>query len=164
MYSRSRQSLDRTKTQQGNVIIIAIFVIVVMGMLAVNLVRVNWSNQDTLTREFLGTQAWFLAQSGNEWALTQLFPFDSPATSAAISARCTDINGVLSTQAAQAMVNNTDLPCSAPSIVCEQPAGGENVPNELQFFIVSTKAQCGTSGGIFQVEREHEVWVRGTSE
>jgi MSHA biogenesis protein MshP len=161
MYSRSRQSLDRTKTQQGNVIIIAIFVIVVMGMLAVNLVRVNWSNQDTLTREFLGTQAWFLAQSGNEWALTQLFPFDSPATSAAISTRCSGLDG---TAAAQAMIENNNLPCSSAVIECEQPAVGETVPDELQFFIVSTNAKCGTLGGIFQVEREHEVWVRGIDE
>lgn len=163
MYSRSRQSLDRIQGQQGNVIVIAIFVIVVMGMLAVNLVRVNWSNQDTLTREFLGTQAWFLAQSGNEWALTQLFPFDSPATSAAISTRCVALSASVSA-AAQAMVDNSDLPCSAPTITCEQPAAGETVPDELQFFIVSTNAKCGSESGYFQVEREHEVWVRGLDE
>ncbi|MGR5470520.1 MSHA biogenesis protein MshP, partial [Vibrio astriarenae] len=66
------------KNQQGNVLIIVLFVIIVMGYLAASLMRVNWSNQSTLTREFLGTKAWFIAQSANEWALTQLYPLNTP--------------------------------------------------------------------------------------
>ena len=65
--------MSHKKNQIGSVLIIAIFVIVVMGMLALTLVRLEWSNQDTLTREVLGTQAWFLSPSGNEWGFTYIY-------------------------------------------------------------------------------------------
>ncbi|MFW1503881.1 MSHA biogenesis protein MshP, partial [Vibrio parahaemolyticus] len=66
--------MSHKKAQQGNVLIVVLFVIIVMGYLAASLMKVSWSNQSTLTREFLGTKAWFIAQSANEWALTQLYP------------------------------------------------------------------------------------------
>ncbi len=37
--------------QQGNMLVVAIFVIVVMGFLASSLTRINWSNSNNLTRE-----------------------------------------------------------------------------------------------------------------
>ncbi|MDD1829234.1 MSHA biogenesis protein MshP, partial [Photobacterium sp. ZSDE20] len=64
----------RKSSQQGSVLVVAVFVIVVMGFLATSLVQVQWSNHDTLTRKQLGTQAWLLAHSANEWALTQVYP------------------------------------------------------------------------------------------
>ncbi|MFH4535641.1 MSHA biogenesis protein MshP [Vibrio diabolicus] len=78
----------RKKQQQGNVLVIVLFVIVVMGYLAASLMRVTWSNQSGVTREFLGTQAWFVAQSANEWALTKLYPLNGSSDS--VSTLCTD--------------------------------------------------------------------------
>ena len=60
----------RMKKQAGNLYIVAIFVIVVMGFLAAALSRMEWSNQDALSRDLLGTKAWFAAHSLNEFALT----------------------------------------------------------------------------------------------
>lgn len=51
----------RKSFQQGSVLVVAVFVIVVMGFLATSLVQVQWSNHDTLTRKQLGTQAWLLS-------------------------------------------------------------------------------------------------------
>ena len=74
--------------QKGNVLIVTLFVIIVMGYLAASLMKVTWSNQSGLTREFLGTKAWFTAQSSNDWVLTQFFPLGG---SAAVETRCDDI-------------------------------------------------------------------------
>ncbi|MFA0519894.1 MSHA biogenesis protein MshP, partial [Vibrio sp. 10N.222.55.E8] len=58
-----------------------------------SLVQVQWSNHDTLTRKQLGTQAWLLAHSANEWALTQVYPLSvSPAVSTSVNTACNDLN------------------------------------------------------------------------
>ncbi len=143
------------KRQSGNVLMVALFVIIVLGLLAANLTRISWSNQDTLAREFLGTQAWFLTHSGNEWAMTQLFPLDGAEDYASIEARCTSLDP---TTAAPTMVSRNDLPCRAPIIECIAPA--TSLPNELKYFKVMTRATC-SSGSKFEVERVQEVWLKG---
>ncbi|MEZ9591018.1 hypothetical protein AB4345_02395 [Vibrio breoganii] len=144
-------------SQRGNVYIIAIFVIVVMGMLALNLTRISWSNQDTLTREVLGSQASLLAQSGNEWALTHLFPLDGEDDFNSLSARCGTL-GTSANDAGAALVGNSGIPCIAPTIACETSPSG--IPDELRYLKVSTQATC-SDGSVFEVEREETVWVRG---
>ncbi|WP_249114828.1 MSHA biogenesis protein MshP, partial [Vibrio parahaemolyticus] len=74
--------------QKGNVLIVTLFVIIVMGYLAASLMKVTWSNQSGVTREFLGTKAWFTAQSSNDWLLTQFFPVNR---SAAVVSVCNGI-------------------------------------------------------------------------
>ncbi|GEA52485.1 MSHA biogenesis protein MshP [Vibrio inusitatus NBRC 102082] len=143
--------------QQGNVYIIAIFVIVVLGMLTLNLTRIAWSNQDTLTREVLGTQASLLAQSGNEWALTHLFPLNEADDFASLKGRCGSL-GTSAVDAANALVANSDIPCSSPIISCE--VSPENIPDDLKHLKVTTRAKCNESN-VFEVEREETVWVRG---
>ncbi|GEM80951.1 hypothetical protein [Vibrio superstes] len=156
MYRNSRTSIS---SQQGNVYIIAIFVIVVMGMLALNLTRISWSNQDTLTREVLGTQAALLAQSGNEWALTHLFPLDEADDFDALEARCSSL-GTSATEAANALVSNSGIACAKPSISCSIPDVDESLPEDLKYIQISTRAICN-DGNVFEVEREETVWVRG---
>lgn len=145
------------KAQKGNVYIVAIFVIVVMGMLAMSMLRISWSNQDTLTREVLGNQASLLARSANEWGLTHLFPLNGSEDFSAISLRCSSLS-TSSGAAASALVENSSVPCSAPIITCDSPASG--VPEELRYFRLSSVATCG-SGNIFEVQREQTVWVKG---
>ncbi|WCE30011.1 hypothetical protein [Vibrio sp. SCSIO 43137] len=144
----------RKKVQQGNIVIIAIFIVVVMGLLAVNLTRISWSNQDTLSREVLGTQAWFVAHSANEWALATLFPIGQAGTPTQLDTNCDTVNSSSST-AAVALVNG--LSCSAPTIQCSKPAA--SIPDDLKYFQVSTSAIC-SSGTQFQVQREQQVWVK----
>ncbi|GEA62339.1 hypothetical protein [Vibrio comitans] len=145
------------KAQQGNVYIVAIFVIVVMGMLALSMLRISWSNQDTLTRELLGNQASLLAQAGNEWGLTHLFPLNGEESVDDILARCSNLSSSAG-NAAIALVENSGTPCSAPIITCESPASG--VPEDLRYFRVTSVATCN-DGNIFEVQREQTVWVKG---
>lgn len=166
-----RKQIRSPKRQQGNLIIISVFVIVVMGMLAANLSRISWSNQDTLTREYLGTQAWFLAHSGNEWAMTVLFPLDGGDTPTDLLARCNStINGSAGGDAATALIDNANIPCNTLTIECTSPPLDPNdssqldstIPEDLQYYKVTSTAICGSDQ--FQVQRVQEMWVRGVKD
>ncbi|SON50675.1 MSHA biogenesis protein MshP [Vibrio tapetis] len=144
--------MSRKRNQSGSVLIIAVFVIVVMGMLGLTLTRLEWSNQDTLTREVIGTQAWFVANSGSEWGLTHLFPLNE--VSSAISASCTNLESK-SSGATSTILANTENRCTSLVIRCTQVGSGA----DLTFYKVVSKAVCGTND--FEVQREQEVWARG---
>ncbi|MEZ8373994.1 MSHA biogenesis protein MshP [Vibrio cyclitrophicus] len=138
----------RKSSQQGSVLVVAVFVIVVMGFLATSLVQVQWSNHDTLTRKQLGTQAWLLAHSANEWALTQVYPLTvSPAVSTSVSTVCSNLN---SNQVSSGM----STICTVDELTCSQIGTLDSVG----FFKIESTAMCGS--GINQVQRIQEVWVR----
>ncbi|PMH38709.1 MSHA biogenesis protein MshP [Vibrio cyclitrophicus] len=138
----------RKSSQQGSVLVVAVFVIVVMGFLATSLVQVQWSNHDTLTRKQLGTQAWLLAHSANEWALTQVYPLTvSPAVSTSVSTVCSNLN---SNQVSSGM----STICTVDELTCSQIGTLDSVG----FFKIESTAICGS--GINQVQRIQEVWVR----
>ncbi len=156
--------MSHKKNQTGSVLIIAIFVIVVMGMLGLTLVRLQWSNQDTLTREVLGTQAWFLAHSGNEWGLTFMYPLDQTATAVELGDRCTELNNATPSPPTPSVAFNADessailidnTPCTSLTISCTQRGAGE-----FMFFKISSVAVCGGVNTSFEVSREQEVWAR----
>ncbi|EOC1767293.1 MSHA biogenesis protein MshP [Vibrio fluvialis] len=138
----------RMKKQAGNLYIVAIFVIVVMGFLAAALSRMEWSNQDALSRDLLGTKAWFAAHSLNEFALTQLYPVGA---SAAVSSVCED--NWISVVSAAGNVIAQYSGCSA-SLACNKL--GEL--NDEGVFKVESSVLCGT--GLYQVERVQEVLVK----
>jgi len=141
----------RKRNQQGNVLIVVLFVIIVMGYLAASLMRISWSNQSGLTREFLGTKAWFVAQSANEWALTQLYPLGG--TSDSISTICTiKVSG-----ATPNVMQNTA--CRINKMSCLKLGVLNKGASEAQsLFRVQATAICGS--GLSQVQRQQEVWVR----
>ncbi|EGQ8497379.1 MSHA biogenesis protein MshP [Vibrio alginolyticus] len=139
--------------QKGNVLIVTLFVIIVMGYLAASLMKVTWSNQSGLTREFLGTKAWFTAQSSNDWVLTQFFPLSS---SAAVKTRCDDIE-------AKRVKPDSDLfdkACKVTTIECQEAGKlpGDFPGKEVELYVVKSVAVCGS--GLSQVQRQQEVWVR----
>ena len=137
----------RKSTQQGSVLVVAVFVIVVMGFLATSLVQVQWSNHDTLTRKQLGNQAWFLAHSANEWALTQVYPLIvSPAVSTSVSTVCSSLN-------ANQVSSGMSTICSIEQLTCREIGMLDGVG----FFKIESTAICGS--GINQVQRIQEVWL-----
>lgn len=157
--------------QRGNMVLIAVFAIVVMGMLAASLSRIQWSNQDSLSREFLGAQAWLLAHSGNEWALTELFPADQEDSPQALLSRCQAINASAGEAAAEHLVGHAQLACQPPVIICTSPPLDSSdpsqlaadIPEALQYYKLQTTAICGLASR-FQVQRRQEVWVKGVKE
>lgn len=138
----------RKSTQQGSVLVVAVFVIVVMGFLATSLMQVQWSNHDTLTRKQLGNQAWLLAHSANEWALTQVYPLIvSPAVSTSVSTVCSSLN-------ANQVSSGMSTICSIEQLTCREIGMLDGVG----FFKIESTAICGS--GINQVQRIQEVWLR----
>ncbi len=141
----------RKKQQQGNVLVIVLFVIVVMGYLAASLMRVTWSYQSGVTREFLGTQAWFVVQSANEWALTKLYPLNGSSDS--VSTLCTD-------EVSGATPNVTQgTGCTLESMSCVYLGTlNKDTSAAESLFRVQATAVCGS--GLSKVQRQQEIWVR----
>lgn len=143
----------RKRNQQGNVLIVVLFVIIVMGYLAASLMRVTWSNQSGVTREFLGTKAWFAAQSSTEWVLTQFYPLGE---SEAVSSVCDALkSGTLTIDSGL-----VDKGCKIDTLDCENvgelPSALDG--EEVGLYVVKSVAICGS--GLSQVQRQQEVWVR----
>ena len=141
----------RKNRQQGHVLIVVLFVIIVLGYLAASLMKVSWSNQSTLTREFLGTKAWFIAQSANEWALTQLYPLDN---------RHPDVAGICTNTVDGATPNVTEeTGCKLKAMTCSNIGTFNAGTSEAEsLFRVQSLATCGS--GSTQVQRQQEIWVR----
>ncbi|WP_264877810.1 MSHA biogenesis protein MshP [Vibrio agarivorans] len=127
--------------QSGSVLIVAVFVIVVMGMMAAMLNRMQWSNQDSHVREVNGTHAWLAAQSASECMLVNEYP--------------------LNVSGAQPTCTLDDLKtfyrdnrnCSVKSERSNNWTLGED-----SYFKINSRAVCGSA--LHQVERQHEVWGR----
>ncbi|CAE6921189.1 MSHA biogenesis protein MshP [Vibrio sp. B1FLJ16] len=139
--------------QKGNVLVVVLFVIIVMGYLAASLARVGWSDHSALTKEFLGTKAWFAAQSSNDWVLTKFFPVGS---SAAVSSLCDDI------QAGTLAPENglVDTGCRIEKLECKSAGQlpGETDDGDAGLYVFKSVATCGS--GPSKVQRQQEVWVR----
>ncbi len=135
------------RRQQGNVLIVLIFVIVVMGFLASSLTRVNWSNSDSFTREQLGTQAWLLAHSANELALAKMYPLGAES----------NVSGVCPTLTSDtdfAALTNSSI-CVSVTTQCDNSVG--SLAGQA-FYKIQSRVVCGS--GIHQIERVQEVWVK----
>ncbi|MFW1145938.1 MSHA biogenesis protein MshP [Vibrio parahaemolyticus] len=143
--------MSHRRNSSGNVLIIVLFVIIVMGYLASSLMKVTWSNQSGLTREFLGTKAWFIAQSANEWALTQLYPLSD--TNPDVANFC--VNTV--SGATPNVTQGTS--CQLRAMTCSNVGTFNAGTSEAEsLFRVQATAICGS--GVAQVQRQQEIWVR----
>ncbi|EGU41688.1 MSHA biogenesis protein MshP [Vibrio ichthyoenteri ATCC 700023] len=141
-HSRSRQ--------KGSLYIVVIFVLVVMGFLASTLSRIQWSNADAQTKEVLGTQAWLLAQSINEEALTIVYPLQTQ--SSAIATNCSTLEASALVDADDKFVNVEN--CKIVESSCT-PSG---TLAQVNYFKLIARVSCGSGKSV--VERAEEIWVR----
>ncbi|RTZ14319.1 MSHA biogenesis protein MshP [Vibrio aquaticus] len=135
--------------QQGNLYIVVVFVLVVMGFLATSLMRIEWSNNDAHNRDVLGTQAWLLSQSLNEYVLTQFYPLNQAAD---VAGNCEPLEPTIITGAESLLA--TVPQCGELQLSCNEIG----TLGDLSYFKVEARVTCGS--GVFQVERSQEVWVR----
>ncbi len=146
--------MSRKSTQKGSALVIVIFVIVVLGFLATSLSRTSWSDNDSNTRVVLGTQAWLLSHSVNEYVMTQFYPDPDPAASSAVSAVCTKLEPLGVVSEAKSLISRVPMNCSLSSLECSSRGelGG------LVFYVLESSVICGS--GVSQVQRNQQVWVR----
>lgn len=156
--NRMKKARSSLSHQSGSVLIVVIFVVVVMGLLAGTMARLEWSNQDTQSREIMGNRAWFMAHSANEWALTQLFPLGETGEDIdVLQDRCSE----LSFPASNGFFPETEYQrCNIESLVCVPTILDVGEAQSYGFFKVATKASCSDAQGLFKVERSQDVVVK----
>ncbi|MZI92725.1 MSHA biogenesis protein MshP [Vibrio sp. CAIM 722] len=139
----------KIKKQSGNLYIVAIFVIIVMGLLASALTRMEWSNQDSISRELIGNKAWYAAHSINERALTTMYPLN---TSSDVASACSTWNANSSAGA--------DVMASIPNCQWTSTCANEGTLsiNSTTYYRIETTVICGS--GNFQVQRVQDVWIK----
>ncbi|UOE80811.1 MSHA biogenesis protein MshP [Vibrio splendidus] len=146
--------MSRNYQQRGSALIIVIFIIVIVGFLATSLTRTSWSTHDTNTRSVLGTQAWLLSHSVNEYVMTQFYPSIDLLASSAVSTVCTNLEPLGVVSEAKSLISRVPMNCSLNSLECSSRGelGG------LVFYVLESSVICGS--GISRVQRNQEVWVR----
>ena len=113
--------------QRGSALVIAVFIIVVMLMLALSLLGLLRSSSETVVYEVQGSRTLFAAQSALELALTELFPLNAGTQNCAA---LTPEHSFTGTTASQCTVS---IRCKA-----YQPAAGE----AAALFQLTSTAQC----------------------
>ncbi|WP_114632932.1 MSHA biogenesis protein MshP [Vibrio splendidus] len=146
--------MSRKSTQKGSALIMVIFVIVVLGFLATSLSRTSWSDNDSNTRVVLGTQAWLLSHSVNEYVMTQFYPDPDPLSSSAVSTVCTDpMPGPVIT-VANVIVAESPMNCSLNQLQCSNRGELDG----FVFYVLESSVICGS--GVSEVQRNQELWVK----
>ncbi|MDN3632599.1 MSHA biogenesis protein MshP [Vibrio lentus] len=146
--------MSRNYQQRGSALVIVIFVIVIVGFLATSLTRTSWSTHDVNTRSVMGTQAWLLSHSVNEYVMTQFYPDPDPAASSAVSALCKEKMSPDISNFAESLVESATISCKLHRLECENRGRLGN----MNFYVMESSVICGS--GVSQVQRNQELWVR----
>ncbi|UWZ97811.1 MSHA biogenesis protein MshP [Vibrio splendidus] len=149
--------MSRKLTQKGSALVIVIFVIVVLGFLATSLSRTSWSDNDSNTRVVLGTQAWLLSHSVNEYVMTQFYPDPDPLAASNVAGVCNSNDllpggGIFTV--ASSMVDAASMNCSLELMQCSNRGELDG----FVFYILESSVICGS--GVSRVQRNQEVWVK----
>lgn len=135
--------------QQGSMLVIALFIIVVMSLLVGSMSKLLQSSSETISLEVLGTRAFFAAQTGMESAVALIYPLDIQDVNDSVAA-CTSPIFATTFSQAQGLLNcNVTVSCSSRESTIE--AG-------VYHFWLSSTGSCG--GGETTTLRtiEMEVW------
>jgi MSHA biogenesis protein MshP len=128
--------------QRGSALIIAVFIIVVMLLLALGLARLLRSSSEAVVYEVQGTRTLFAAQSALQLALTQLFPLNSSAAGCAALTVNHSFSG-------------TALASCTATISCKAYTGSE--PGDVTLFQLGSTANC--AAGAFSTQRTVQIEV-----
>jgi MSHA biogenesis protein MshP len=147
--------MSRKSKQSGSMLIIVIFVILVMGYLATSLNLTSWSSRDSTTRSILGTQAWLLSHSANEYVLTEMYP-DEDTSNVGLICMGTrlDAGGDIRQFIEQTLITSATVSCLLRELECEDRGELDG----RTFYILQSTVSCGT--GIHEVQRSQQVWLR----
>ncbi|PSW10216.1 hypothetical protein C9I98_25250 [Photobacterium sanctipauli] len=131
--------------QRGSALIVSIFIITVMAVMAAAMIKIDWSSQDTTSREVFATRAWYAAHSGNEYMLSKLFPLGETSSKPEY---CKDYTGELEPSL---------FDCHALILTCTKHEYGGAETQKYKYQLEAT-ATCGT--GAFETTRTQETWAK----
>ncbi len=136
---------SKIKNQQGYLMPVAIFIILILGGLAITLSRFSGQSDTAVIQEAISVAAFNAAESGGQYAMNRLFyttPPEPPAppeppTRTSVNVHCAAINGAsLNFTVAGLGGCSADLTCSVSA----------NLPaNTISYYSVTSTGECGTS-------------------
>lgn len=142
---KQRYSL-RANRQRGFLIPLAIFIVVVMGLLALALARTTTQTGLANAQEFLSVQAFYAAESGAQQGMATLF-FPAANDRVAINGRCQSLNetinfhGVTGLSACSAQINCVCDNCTPTA--------------QTSFYTITSVGRCGS--GVISAQRTIRV-------
>ncbi|GAL06390.1 PilX N-terminal domain-containing pilus assembly protein [Photobacterium aphoticum] len=142
--SVSVQASVSSRRQRGSALIMAIFLITVMGLLAAAMIRIDHTSQSTTAHEVFATRAWYAAHSGNEYVLSQLFPLGQSTSDP---------------QACQSYVlSAAAFSCQQVTVTCQAIEYQNGAGQTAHRYQLESTATCGT--GALATTRVQEVWAK----
>jgi MSHA biogenesis protein MshP len=146
------------KQQQGSALVVALFIIIVMGLLVGSMSRLLVSSSESISYEVLGTRAFFAAQSGMERSLSLLYALDAtnidscPDTASCDETSLIPKEVIINFEAGGLEQCEVRTRCSCSDSAKQLP------DNSVFHFYLASTATCGT--GAFTSSRtiEMEVW------
>lgn len=149
MFPNSRY-LKQVNSQRGFLLPLALFIIVVMGVLALTISRTATQSQTAVVQEFMSLQSFYAAESGAQRGMSALF-FDVNGRQAADDA-CSDMN----INPDYSGVNGLSACTVAVSCTCRYQNGSVCAPTNLanysaaapvdvlkSFYTVTSVGTCG---------------------
>jgi MSHA biogenesis protein MshP len=118
--------------QQGFSIVFAIFVLVVLSLLATAMFNIMAAGSDTVARQVLSARALFAAESGAQRQLNAIFP---PGASASVTASCAGSAGSPRTNT---FSMGGLIGCSDVIVVCDYV-----LIDAVNYFSLTSTGRCG---------------------
>ncbi|GGA82933.1 hypothetical protein GCM10011369_26170 [Neiella marina] len=152
-YSKSHNLAFGT-SQRGASLMVALFLLVILSVLAARLINVLSDSSRSIAVEVYGTRALMAAQSGADLALVKLFPLDN-----GVGAGC----GAVPTSDSGEFADNAGLLRCSATIGCQQQAIPDAVGSVL--YTITVTGFCAGGGGeeAIRAERIIELEARGLS-
>lgn len=127
-------------SQRGFSLPIAIFIIVIMALLAAGAVNILNKGLSGVSQEVLSTRAFYSAESGAQHVLSQLFPLNGGAANCAANSSLT--------------FNSTGLNSCRANMTCSATTIGSET-----FYTVNSTGTCAT--GSTTTVRQIQIMARG---
>lgn len=130
--------------QQGFLIPLALFILVVMGVLALTISRTSMQTQASAIQEFTSVQAFYAAESGAQRGMQRLF-LNADITRPGVNGRCSGWSQTFN-------FSSDGLKACTARVNCVFVTDAENIRS---FYTVTSIGSCGTDQ--YRAERTIQV-------
>lgn len=142
-------SLKKVNSQRGFLLPLALFIIVVMGVLALTISRTATQSQSVVMQEFMSLQSFYAAESGAQRALQILF-FPDASARQGVDNRCMNLNQNINFSfSGQGQLCSAQISCSCvyPTGATCEPAIAANYSNNspvtTSYYTITSLGSCG---------------------
>jgi len=147
MFPNSKNKSTPLK-QHGFLLPLALFILVVMGVLALTISRTSIQTQTSSIQEFMNVQAFYAAESGAQRGMNHLFDPNSTPTRANVDSQCNGLNQTYTFTA------NGLKTCTA-EVACTFTTDADAPDDIRSFYTITSKGSCGVDQ--YRAERTIEV-------